>query len=66
MSYQERTFPSYNINTISSRQLMRVEKDINLGIISWSPISNISRSVWQTVRAITDDILGVKMLKYNH
>ena len=66
MSYQERTCPSYNINTISSRQLMRVEKDINLGIISWSPISNISRSVWQTVRAITDDILGVKMLKYNH
>ena len=65
MSYQERTCPSYNINTISSRQLMRVEKDINLGI-SWSPISNISRSVWQTVRAITDDILGVKMLKYNH
>ena len=66
MSYQERTCPSYNINTISSRQLMRVEKDINLGIISWSPISNISRSVWQTVRAITDNILGVKMLKYNH
>ena len=66
MSYQERTCPSYNINTISSRQLMRVEKDINLGIISWSPISNISGSVWQTVRAITDDILGVKMLKYNH
>ena len=66
MSYQQRTCPSYNINTISSRQLMRVEKDINLGIISWSPISNISGSVWQTVRAITDDILGVKMLKYNH
>ena len=66
MSYQQRTCPSYNINTISSRQLMRVEKDINLGIISWSPISNISRSVWQTVRAITDNILGVKMLKYNH
>ena len=26
----------YNINTISSRQVMRMEKNINLGIISWS------------------------------
>ena len=26
----------YNINTISSRQVMRIEKNINYGIISWS------------------------------
>ena len=32
-SDQDRTSP-YNINTISSRQVMRIEKNINHGIIS--------------------------------
>ena len=27
---------SYNVNTISSRQVMRIKKNIHLGIISWS------------------------------
>ena len=33
MSDQERISP-YNINTISSRQVMRIKKNSNLGIIS--------------------------------
>ena len=35
MSDQDRISP-YNINTISSRQVMRIKKNINKGIISWS------------------------------
>ena len=35
MSDQDRISP-YNINTISSRQVMRMKKNINWGIISWS------------------------------
>ena len=35
ISDQDRISP-YNINTISSRQVMRIEKNINYGIISWS------------------------------
>ena len=34
-SDQDRISP-YNIDTISSRQVMRIEKNINYGIISWS------------------------------
>ena len=34
-SNQDRISP-YNINTISSRQVIRIEKNINHGIISWS------------------------------
>ena len=34
-SDQDRISP-YNINTVSSRQVMRIEKNINNGIISWS------------------------------
>ena len=34
-SDQDRISP-YNINTISSRQVMRIEKNINYGNISWS------------------------------
>ena len=33
MSDQDRISP-YNINTISTRQVMRIKKNINLGIIS--------------------------------
>ena len=35
MSEQDRISP-YNTNTISSRQMMRIEKNINEGIINWS------------------------------
>ena len=35
MSDQDRISP-YNINTISSRQLMRITKNVDKGIISWS------------------------------
>ena len=35
MSDQDRISP-YNINTISSRQVMRIKKNINKGIKSWS------------------------------
>ena len=35
MSDQDRVSP-YNINIISSRQVMRMKKNINQGIISWS------------------------------
>ena len=35
MSDQDRISP-YNINTILSRLVMRIEENINLGIISWS------------------------------
>ena len=35
MSDQDRISP-YNINTISTRQAMRIKKTTNLGIISWS------------------------------
>ena len=37
MSDQDRISP-YNINTISTRLVMRIEKNINLVIISWSNI----------------------------
>ena len=65
---QERISP-YNINTISTRKVMRVRININLGIISWSNIkkiilqTNIMRIVWQTVRRITNAILAVRGLK---
>ena len=32
---QDRISP-YNINTVSSRQVMRIKKNIDKGIISWS------------------------------
>ena len=35
ISDQDRISP-YNINTISSSQVMRIKKNINKGIISWS------------------------------
>ena len=35
MSDQDRISP-YNINTIPTREEMKLKKNINLGIISWS------------------------------
>ena len=64
-SDQDRISP-YNINTISSRQVMRIKKNISYGdyeLIQYQILqTNIMRTVWQTVRRITDEILGVKGL----
>ena len=49
MSDQDRISP-YNITTISSRQVMRIKKNVQ---------TNIARTVWQTVRRGTDEILIV-------
>ena len=50
----------YNINTISSRQVMRIKKNLNYGIYNQILQTSILRTVWQTVRRITNEILGVK------
>ena len=44
MSDQDRTFP-HNINTISNRQVMRIKKNINEGMISWSN-TKFSKQTW--------------------
>ena len=58
---------SYNIKTISSRQVMRIKKKYQLGdykLIQYQSLqTNITRTVWQIVRRITDEILGVKGLR---
>ena len=69
MSDQDRISP-YNINTISSRQVMRIKKNISQEIIMMIQLiqliqdqilqTNITRNVWETVRRITDEILVVK------
>ena len=54
----------YDINTISSKQVMRIK--IQYQILK----TNFAKTVWQTVRRITNEILGVKGLKdlflFNH
>ena len=66
MSDQERISP-YNINTISSRQVMRIKKNISRGIISWSDIKFsilTSQELYgRHWRRIAKEILGVKGLK---
>ena len=66
MSDQDRISP-FKINTISSKQVMRIRKNINKGITSPTPNSQnysklLTRTVWQTVRRITSEVLGVKGL----
>ena len=70
MSDQDRTSP-YNINTISSRQVMRIKKNISQGIVSWSNTNSPNQhhksciadnNEKQTVRRISNEILGVKEL----
>ena len=64
MSDQDRISP-FKINTISSKQVMRIRKSINKGITSWSNTKFsklLTRTVWQTVRRITSEVLGVKGL----
>ena len=61
---QDRISP-YNINTISSRQVMRIGK-ILIGdyyLIHYQiPQTNFRSTIWQTVRRIVNEILGVKGL----
>ena len=64
MGDQDRISP-YNICTISSRQVMRLRKMSagGLHLIQYQiPQTNVTRTVWQTVRRITNEILGVKGL----
>ena len=51
---QDRISP-YNINIISSRQMMRIGKIL-------IPQTNFRSTIWQTVRRIVNEILGVKGL----
>ena len=64
ISDQDRNF-HYNIITIPSRQVIKIEKHINLGIVSWSNIKFFkptSRIIWQTVSRVINEVLGVKGL----
>ena len=63
MSDQDRISP-YNINTISSRQVMRKKNQLeDYKLIQYQILqTNITRTVWQTVRRITNEILGAKGL----
>ena len=68
MCDQVRISPN-NINRISSKQVMRNYKEkYQLGdykSIQYQILqTNITRTVWQTVRRITNEILGVKGLIY--
>ena len=55
---------SYNINTISSGQVIENKEKYKLGnnkLIQYQIFqTNITKTVWQTVRRITNEILGVK------
>ena len=65
MSDQDRISP-YNINTISTRQVMRIhiKKNISFRIfwlIQYQILrTSIIRIIWQTVRSITNEIIGMK------
>ena len=68
MSDQDRISPN-NINIISSRLVMRIKKIYQLGdyeLIQYQILqTNITRTVWETVRRVTDEILGVKGLRFS-
>ena len=63
MSVRDRISP-YNIDTISSKQVMRIKKIYQLQdykLIQYQILqTNIIRTEWQTERRITHEILGVK------
>ena len=62
ISDQDRISP-YNINTMASRQLMRIKKKILIWdqLIQYQILqTNIKRTILQTVRRITHEILGVE------
>ena len=63
-SDQNRIYPQ-NIDTILNKQEMGLKKNFNLGIFKRSNSilqTKITRIVWQTVRRITNEILGVEGL----
>ena len=65
MSDQERISP-YNINAISTRQVMKIKKSYlgDYRLIQYQILqTNIRRTIWQTVRRINNEILGVKGLR---
>ena len=65
MSDQDR-ISSYNINTISSRQVMRIRKILirDYYLIHYQiPQTRLRSTIWQTVRRIVNEILGVKGLQ---
>ena len=47
---------------------MRIKKNINKGITNWSNTKILQiymiRNIWQTVRRITNEIMGVKGLRF--
>ena len=65
MGDQDRISP-YNINTESSRQMRRIKKKTQLGefkLIRYQILQiEIISILWQTVRRITNENLGVKGL----
>ena len=60
-SDQDRISP-YNINTISTRYVMRIKKNINLGMISWSNTKLSELTLWEYYDNDKFD-LGVKGLR---
>ena len=61
MSDQDRISPYY-INTISNRQVMRIKK-ILIRELLVDLETNITRTIWQTVRRIANEILEDKGLQ---
>ena len=63
MSDQDRISP-YNSYTISRRQVMRIKKNVNKGIIGWSDtkFSKLTKQelYGKTEKRITNEILRVK------
>ena len=62
---QDRISP-YNINTISSRQVMRIGKILieDYHLIHYQiPQTSFRSTIWQAVRRIVNEILGVKGLQ---
>ena len=56
----------YNINSISSRQVMRIGKILigDYHLIHYQiPQTRFRSTIWQTVRRIVNEILGVKGLQ---
>ena len=67
MSDQDRISP-HNLNIISSRPVMRIKKISIKGLLVDSMINSsncITRTVWQTVRRITNEMMGLKRLTIN-
>ena len=64
MSDQDRISP-YNINTILSDENKEKYQLGDCKLIQYQILQfNITRTVWQTIRRITNEILGVKGLIY--